>query len=100
MSALSDPLLIVRQRRAFDESLQWRFAVAVLAGVRTFSVVPLHRYINVGLKFFEPVIQLTPKRARVELALNGLLETLANTVGLQTPGLRSGVLDVVQIENN
>jgi hypothetical protein len=51
----------MRQRRALDESLQWRFAVAVLARVRTFGVVPLHPYINVGLKFFQRVIQLMAK---------------------------------------
>jgi hypothetical protein len=74
------------------------FCQAVFARVRTFGVVPLHPYVNVGLKFLQRVIQLTAKRARVELVLNGLMETLANPVRLRTPGLRPGVLDVLQIE--
>ena len=58
-------LLVVRQRRALDERLQWRFAGAILARVRPFGVVRLHPHVNVGMRLFQRLVQRTAKRARV-----------------------------------
>ena len=91
-------MLVVRQRCALDERLQWRFAVAILSRVRSFGVVPLHPYVNVGMKFSQRVVLLTAKRARVELVLDGLMESFANPVRLRTPRLRPRMLDVLQVE--
>ena len=58
-------LLVVRQRRALDERLQWRFAGAILARVRPFGVVRLHPHVNVSMRLFQRLVQRTAKRARV-----------------------------------
>ena len=59
-------LLVVRQRRALDERLQWRFAGAILARVRPFGVVRLHPHVNVSMRLFQRLVQ----RTRNALAYN------------------------------
>ena len=66
--------------------------------MRAFGVVGLHPKVDVSLDLFERAIQLAPKRAGIELVLDGLVEPFANPVGLWTLDLRSGVLDALQIK--
>ena len=98
MSAGSDPVVDRTRAGALDEGLQRRLAVAVLPGVCALGVVTLHPGVDVLLQLVQRMGQLTAERARVKLVVDGLVEALADAVGLRTlrPGAR--VLDVLEIE--
>ena len=91
-------MLIVRECRALDERLQRRLAVTVLAGVCAFGVVGLHPGIYVALQLIERMVELAAKRAAIELVLDGLMEPLADAIGLRAPGLGPRVVDALQTE--
>src|SRR3954468_18342273 len=51
--------------------------------------------IEIGLQFIDRTIHLFSKRDAVELVQHGLVEALADAVGLRTFGLGAGVIDVL-----
>ena len=66
--------------------------------MRALGVVAFHPVIGISLQLVERVIQLSPKGARVELVLDGLMEALTDAVGLRALRLGACVLDALQVE--
>ena len=87
-------MFIVSERRALDERLQGRLAVALSAVVRALGIVPFHPFIDVRLKLLERVIELAPEGAGVELVLDRLMKALADPIRLRAlgPGARGDPL--------
>ena len=59
-----------------------------------FSVVMLEPLIQVGLQLLNGFVQVLAERDLVELLQNGLVEPLANAVGLRMFDLGFGVIDI------
>ena len=51
--------------------------------------------VKIGLPLLQRAIDLLPKRHAIELVQQGLMEALANPVGLGMPRLRLGVIDIL-----
>ena len=54
--------------------------------------------IEIGLQLSDRPIELLAERHAVELVEQGLVEALADAVGLRAPGLGAGVVDVLNGE--
>lgn len=89
---------IVRELRTLDERLHRRLSVAVLSGVCALGIVSFHPSIHVRREFFNRVIQLAPEGTRVEVVLDRLMGALADAIRLRALGLRTRMLDALQIQ--
>lgn len=90
--------MLLIQFQAVHEGLERGSSLAVAALVGALGVVLLHEGVQVGLDFFDGVVELLPKGHLVKLILNGLMEPLHRSVGLGTPDPGAGVLDLVKAQ--
>ena len=63
-----------------------------------FIVVEVDPFIEIGLQLFNRFIDLFAKRHLIKLLQDGLVEALADAVGLRMSGLGSGVLDFIDCQ--
>jgi len=58
-------------------------------------IVVRHPRIEIGLQLFQCPIDLLPKRDPIELIQHGIMEALADPIGLGMPCLGPGVINVL-----
>ena len=77
------------------EGLRWRFAVAISSAVRPFLVVVGDPLIEIGLQFFDGLVNLLSESNLVKLLQNRLMKAFADAVGLRASGFCFRVVDVL-----
>ena len=73
---------LLRDRHCVKEGLHRRFSEAAASLMWPCLIVPADPQIDVGLQLVERTIHLFSERDAVELVEHGLVEALADTVGL------------------
>src|SRR5215831_8673879 len=82
-------------RHCVEERLQWSFPEAPASLMWPRRIVFCNPTIQVGLQLVDRTIHLLAQGNTVELVEHGLLETLADSVGLWALGLGARVIDVL-----
>ena len=70
----------------------------MLARMRSLSIVGIDPFVHIGLQLLQTVIELAPERGGIELVLNGLMEPLADAIGLRALDLGASVINTFQVQ--
>src|SRR3954470_18696475 len=94
MSSGGDHFLL-RHRECIQKGLHWCFAEAPTALMWPRLIVLADPQIEIGLQLVDRTIHLLAECDTIELIQHGLVEALADAVGLRALGLGAGVIDVL-----
>ncbi len=77
---------LLRERDGVKEGLHRGFAEAPASLVRTVVIVLRYPAVEIGLQLVDAAVDLLAERDSIELVQHGLVESLANSVGLRPFG--------------
>src|SRR6202048_2670505 len=92
------PRFLLRHRHCVEERLHRSLAEAPAPLMGPRLIVLVNPDIEIGLQFVDETIHLFAERDTVKLIEHGLVEALADTVGLRALGLSARVIDVLDRE--